>query len=476
MESSINRWRAMGTTNDFINPNEQKPVFKLAQKEKKPQSNRKGQVEYRVQPKLRHEKIGIYLGKMESEQKKDIIQRAGRNGYLNQNHMNQSLKLIQPKTSHFGDQGDSKDIFDILESFDAVKGSGDSIKPAKKTVDYTPQGTTRLHAPKFLPKSKMFLTKLDLYRNMTNIDTDFIRSGRKLRHSHKGKQDHLKKYYRYIAEELEANQCPERGPDLKRLSIYSNCFEQLIQEFTSFAPILADIKKEYDRIISSYESNEQEFIFLRTKVQKLLAQNENRMLLKFETQKSQDLNKQIDQLKAENEKLKSEMRYKLSTYASYIPEAILNQHKIHDDFLANIDTSPFFSLEGDPLKAKDEIIDEQDRLIKEKIKEIQSLMSNRDADFVPKVTKDKIEETIKHLNDKYQNYLEKNRIMESDFVLKKESIRQMESQLKLKEQQYQFLVIEYNQIAENLKPEKPVLLNELKALSIKEDRTVDDNE
>ncbi|KAJ2996879.1 hypothetical protein HDV02_006054 [Globomyces sp. JEL0801] len=396
----------MGTTNDFINPNEQKPVFKLAQKEKKPQSNRKGQVEYRVQPKLRHEKIGIYLGKMESEQKKDIIQRAGRNGYLNQNHMNQSLKLIQPKTSHFGDQGDSKDIFDILESFDAVKGSGDSIKPAKKTVDYTPQGTTRLHAPKFLPKSKMFLTKLDLYRNMTNIDTDFIRSGRKLRHSHKGKQDHLKKYYRYIAEELEANQCPERGPDLKRLSIYSNCFEQLIQEFTSFAPILADIK-----------------------VQKLLAQNENRMLLKFETQKSQDLNKQIDQLK-----------------------------------------------EGDPLKAKDEIIDEQDRLIKEKIKEIQSLMSNRDADFVPKVTKDKIEETIKHLNDKYQNYLEKNRIMESDFVLKKESIRQMESQLKLKEQQYQFLVIEYNQIAENLKPEKPVLLNELKALSIKEDRTVDDNE
>ena len=52
--------------------------------------------------------------------------------------------------------------------------------------------------------------------------------------------------------------------------------------------------------LSSFKSHEEELQFLRDKVQKLLSDNENRLMLKFEKQKCKELERNIAIAEAEN--------------------------------------------------------------------------------------------------------------------------------------------------------------------------------
>ncbi len=52
--------------------------------------------------------------------------------------------------------------------------------------------------------------------------------------------------------------------------------------------------------ISNFQTSEEELTFLRTKVQKLLSQNENRMMLKFEKKKCKELELKITKVEADN--------------------------------------------------------------------------------------------------------------------------------------------------------------------------------
>lgn len=65
---------------------------------------------------------------------------------------------------------------------------------------------------------------------------------------------------------------------------------------------MAEIKNEYDKTIANFQSDQRELNFLRTKVQKLLSQNENRLLLKFERKKCRDLEKMLVELEEENKR------------------------------------------------------------------------------------------------------------------------------------------------------------------------------
>ncbi|KAJ1566416.1 hypothetical protein HK096_001503, partial [Nowakowskiella sp. JEL0078] len=86
-------------------------------------------------------------------------------------------------------------------------------------------------------------------------------------------------------------------PNMKRLAVYSNCFSKIIENFRIYGPLLSEIKSEYDAVISNFHSDQHELEFLRMKVQKLLSQNENRLLLKYERSKGQELENIVEKLK-----------------------------------------------------------------------------------------------------------------------------------------------------------------------------------
>ncbi|KAJ3255492.1 Clathrin heavy chain linker domain-containing protein 1 [Boothiomyces macroporosus] len=336
-------------------------------------------------------------------------------------------------------------MHDILAEFDTVKKRTEITATPEKPKMEKHIPPLKKVSRKFVEPFQLHLTKIDQYKVVSETKSKLISDGIKIKYNDNAKQDKLKKFKEYIKTELAASGCPDRGPDIGRLRVHATCFEQIIQEFTTFGPLLAEIKAEYDKIINNYQEKEDEFTFLRTKVQKLISQNENRFLLRFEKQKCAELENRIQILEsnqqpniAENEKLKKDMIYKLTVYASYLPESILAQQRKTDPAFQNIEVQPF-ELGKDPLSLKDEAISERDKLIKEKMLEIQELRHIQETEFVPRITKEKIEENLRILEQKYKTFAEQNAQYEAELSEKKERVRTLENQLREKEQQYQFL-------------------------------------
>lgn len=194
-------------------------------------------------------------------------------------------------------------MIDILKDYDSVatrKGDkSDSVSDAHNNA----KSNRKLVAKplrKFLAPPQLSSTKQDQYKVATLADKNFVQDGRNMKHADIGKLEKLKEYQEYLRNELTAAQCPPKGPDLKRIQIYSTFFERLIQDFTTHGELLAEIKKEYDMTLSSFQTREEELTFLRTKVQKLLSQNENRMMLKFEKKKCKELENKIAVVEKDN--------------------------------------------------------------------------------------------------------------------------------------------------------------------------------
>ena len=88
----------------------------------------------------------------------------------------------------------------------------------------------------------------------------------------------------------------------ERLTVYSTAFDRIISEFKQYGPLLARIKKAYDQTVDQCQSEDSEIRFLKAKVQKLLAQNENRSLLRHERMRTLQLEEQVAVLAEENQK------------------------------------------------------------------------------------------------------------------------------------------------------------------------------
>ncbi len=56
-----------------------------------------------------------------------------------------------------------------------------------------------------------------------------------------------------------------------------------------------------------------------------------------------------------------------------------------------------FEFGKDPISIRDDKITEKDFLIKQQVQEIENLKITQDQDFVPRVTKEKLEENLKAL-------------------------------------------------------------------------------
>ncbi len=106
------------------------------------------------------------------------------------------------------------------------------------------------------------------------------------------------------------------------------------------------------------------------------------------------------------------MVYKLSVYGAYLPESVLNDPAVvHSDGgnLSSNTTSTsitgkrLFEYGQDPISIRDNQIKAQKDLIDtqvhktHKVKEIQDLRTKMEKEFVPRVTKEKLEDVVKNL-------------------------------------------------------------------------------
>ena len=215
-------------------------------------------------------------------------------GYLNHNTLNQAFERAlvlhdQEQRDEWEEsrlkQGGLGSFVDLLEEYDSIQPN-----PSTKTQT-SPQAKTQADIGtrksqhkssriKIIPNTNLTLTKSDHYKSIRAIHDDYIVQKDQFTSSRLlPKEQKLQDYYTQLEEELNALECPTNGPDFNRLAIYSHTFDTLIQEFKTYGPLLADIKKVYDGIISHFQLNQQELDTLRSKVQKLYANNENRLLL-----------------------------------------------------------------------------------------------------------------------------------------------------------------------------------------------------
>ncbi|KAH9254494.1 hypothetical protein BASA81_007607 [Batrachochytrium salamandrivorans] len=174
-------------------------------------------------------------------------------------------------------------------------------------------------------------------------------------------------------------------------------------------------QNEYDRTVLSFQGDQSEVNFLRTKVQKLLSQNENRLLLKFERKKARELETQVESLRV-------------------LAEV---EHQIQN-----------FDVGEDPISVSECQIEILQETVKSKLAEMNEMKRLQDLEYIPRITKEKIEESLRDVEDKLKKYTEKNSSLESHLAEKQSHIRQLEIVLREKEKQYLFLITEYNELSE----------------------------
>jgi hypothetical protein len=299
----IQRWRNIGATKNFYYPNEKIQLVKS--KSHKSQSTVKLTQNLGLIPKHKPESLKKIFDRFTKGQRQDVLDYSS--GYLNPTKSNQIFQKTldaRKEPLMFGkrpqnDRPEIEDMITILQKYDTVAIK--EASPIIKEQDHSPKPKLKHFTPKMaLQNQHLSLTKQQKFESISKFDSEIIKPGKIIRHSDKGKLHSLHKLETYLKTELERNNCPKSGPDRQRLQIYSQLFDKIILEFTTFGPILSEIKQEYDRTIESFQTDEQEFQFLRTKVQKLLSQNENRALLKYEKQKSKQLQSLIFTLNSIN--------------------------------------------------------------------------------------------------------------------------------------------------------------------------------
>lgn len=222
--------------------------------------------------------------------------------YMKGGHLNPKVldDFLQKKSDKpvFGEERMTKDaIIELMEEFDsAIISHGTKSVP---TVPKMPKPVvTKLNRAEkpysnFVPSTERAITKKDHAKVASKIDSIYIKEGRNLAYSDMSGQSKVEAHRSYLNRELQLANCPAKGPDIQRLRIYSELFEIIIKDFRTYNELLAEIKNEYDLVIGNFSQRDEEIIYLRTKIQKLVAQNENRVLLRFEKERCKALEERI---------------------------------------------------------------------------------------------------------------------------------------------------------------------------------------
>ncbi|KAI9090941.1 hypothetical protein DFS34DRAFT_597345 [Phlyctochytrium arcticum] len=350
------------------------------------------------------------------------------------------------------------DLHDILEQYDVIKHQGIAAPSptAAASERFKPQ-TPPPHPVELpahirgrvLPLPQLTLTKNDAWKTYQEIDGLIDRKHWMHRQGGFAKQDRLNELHLFIQQELEAVQAPPTGPDFQRLQVYSAAFDKLIPEFKLYGPLLGDIKNEYDKTISNFSNDQRELGLLRTKVQKLLSQNENRLLLKYERRKCKQLEKRLQELGVENFNLREDLQKKLAIYAAYLPSSVLERKKKEDSDIADIaDEIKSFKIGEDPVSLFEKKVATLEAESSTQKREITTLRKAQAEDFVPKTEKEAVDAALKSADEKLTSLKEQHAKINKELTDQKSEFETVATTLKDKTEQYQFLLKEYNELSE----------------------------
>ncbi|KAI8909463.1 hypothetical protein DFJ77DRAFT_472613 [Powellomyces hirtus] len=358
------------------------------------------------------------------------------------------------------------DLHDVLEKFDAVKlqekfpVAEASSLPAAETSEAaldsssSPRKVTLPDLPtalrqRFVPNPILSMTKRDGWRTRQEIDTMLDRSTWMSSPKKFAKQDQLEKLYAFLERELEALQAPESGPDFRRLQVYSAVWDKVIKEFKLYGPVLSEIKNEYDKTVANFHNDQRELNFLRTKVQSLLSQNENRLLIKYERRKTRALEAKYAALEAENEQLKADLRRKLAMYAAYLPPSVLEQKKKDDPVLEAIGSEiKTYKLGEDPISRYENQIDSLSKDVSRCETEISDLRKSHAVDYVLRSEKDAVETALVYAEANLEELRAQNSALQKQVAEQQTELDTVTAGVKERQQQYEFLYKEYNELSE----------------------------
>ncbi|XP_003384392.2 PREDICTED: translin-associated factor X-interacting protein 1-like [Amphimedon queenslandica] len=239
----------------------------------------------------------------------------------------------------------------------------------------------------------------------------------------------------YLKKELAFTGAPPRGPSLVRLQAYREVFECLVDKFTTYKPLLASIKLEYDRFIDNQEKKIRELHPLQTKLLSTKEGYEKKIIALKENDKKQDdkekqrgrqLQKEIDRLKERGtsyklqiEKLKEEVadlyeKYRFEADARKLLIADYNELKI--------------SGQNDDQQDEEVVIEKEDPVIL-KLKLVRA--------------KEELHIAKKHLNEVMADY-GGDVVPKEEYELIESSYRKAESELDTKKAQCASAIEEYN--------------------------------
>ncbi|KAJ3151188.1 Translin-associated factor X-interacting protein 1 [Geranomyces michiganensis] len=343
------------------------------------------------------------------------------------------------------------DLHDILEQFDAVKlqekfpadESPAAAEPATPILPSLPSTVQQ----RFLPNPLLNMTKRDEWRTRQEIDGMLDRTTWMSAPKRFAKADQLEKVYAFLDRELAALNAPESGPDFRRLQVYAAVWEKVITQFRLYGPLLAEIKNEYDKTIANFHNDQRELNFLRTKVQSLLSQNENRLLIKYERRKTKALEAKYAALEAENEELKGELRRKLAMYAAYLPPSVLEQRKKEDPALESLEVKSYKPGE-DPISVFESQIENLTATTEAQEVELTALRKSITEDCVPRVEKETAEASLATAQLTVEELKAQTAALQTQVEAQRAELETATASLKEKQAQYDFLYREYNELSE----------------------------
>ncbi|ORX42825.1 hypothetical protein BCR36DRAFT_586972 [Piromyces finnis] len=249
------------------------------------------------------------------------------------------------------------------------------------------------------------------------------------------RNEKAKKFENYINKELSILKLKkDDNADMRRLEIYSHCMNMICEEFPVYGSLLADIKNEYDKVIQNIKVDQNEIHFLKMQIQKLLAQNENRLLLKYETQKNKDLENQLDDLLAENKSLNYYLNEKKDAFEKFL----LNEKE--NDIGNGISKED--ARNAEIIEEYEKKIENLENEIMDQTNEINELKEKQET-MVPKKEKEELEHILKSSKDILDNLKKENEEYETSLREQTIKVKNLEKQLKDKENRYMFLIKEY---------------------------------
>lgn len=265
----------------------------------------------------------------------------------------------------------------------------------------------------FLPSFSSGVTKSDQFNKLMQFESSVLRkqdcretkvlSGIKA-------VEHLE---RRLEEDLEMMNLSGIGPNFHKLQVFSNSFEDLIDETPTFGYMLKCIKSEYDNYITRLLDSQtpQHSRLLRDQVQQMSARGTSRpQELSDAKQKVEDLEQEAKELLAENQKLRQQV-YEEEEWLANAPEPEPPSIPVTRIFV-----------DDTPVELADEL-EHRKALILEKLDALNDLRRKLRQEYVPLTVCTHLEQCIKETEIEVQKLLKQNEYFEK-------SNDEMETELK----------------------------------------------